>query len=151
MVSTPYQVGMTVSCNSFRLIVTDDQCGSIGHRSGCESRWFLSLEFCRWIIMQLVVDRQLCVVYASYVVSCFDNFPRKWRFHPNAHAARHDDKLRYRHLVQVSNQCGTVAASAEISLVELYVCNPTVSTARCPNDGQFGHFADAVLRLEDKV
>ncbi|KFY50521.1 hypothetical protein V495_00205 [Pseudogymnoascus sp. VKM F-4514 (FW-929)] len=131
---TPYQAGMTVSCNSFRLIVTNDQCGSIATEAGVS----LS-DFYLW---NPAIGSSCRSLWAGYYVCVgiiggstptkssapSTTFPGNGVSTPTPIQPGMTTSCGAFPLVQANEQCGVIATSAGINLKEFYAWNPSVGS-----------------------
>jgi hypothetical protein len=125
---------MTTSCNSFHLIITNDQCGNIAANTG------ISLaDFYLW---NPAVGSSCGSLWAGYYV-CINVLggptpttssvasmisPGNGVATPTPTQPGMTTSCNAFHLVKTGDQCGTIAASAGISLANFYAWNPSVGT-----------------------
>ncbi|KFY40196.1 hypothetical protein V495_05576 [Pseudogymnoascus sp. VKM F-4514 (FW-929)] len=132
---TPYQAGMTTSCNSFRLIVADDQCGSIAAEAGVSlSDFYLWNPTVGSSCGSLWAGYYVCTGVIGGPTSTKPSVPSTTSpgngittptpIQPGMTTSCGDFRL-----VQINDQCGSIAASAGISLRQFYAWNPSVGTA----------------------
>ncbi|KFY72763.1 hypothetical protein V499_07098 [Pseudogymnoascus sp. VKM F-103] len=111
---TPYQSGMTTSCNSFRLVIADDQCGTIATEAGA------GYCLCIGVIGGSTPTKSLAPSTTSPGNDVSTPTPIQLGMTSSCGAF---------HLVQANDQCGAIATSAGISLKQFCAWNPSVSTA----------------------
>ncbi|KFY31500.1 hypothetical protein V493_01051 [Pseudogymnoascus sp. VKM F-4281 (FW-2241)] len=125
---TPFQVGMTTSCNRFRLVKAGDQCGNIASEAG------ISLaEFYRW---NTGVGSKCGSLWASYYV-CIGilgstpspTTPGNGVATPSPTQPGMTTDCAKFHLVKSGDQCLTIAAGAGISHNNFYAWNPSVGSS----------------------
>ncbi|KFY12573.1 hypothetical protein V492_03806 [Pseudogymnoascus sp. VKM F-4246] len=121
---TPFQEGMTTSCNRFRKVGLNEQCSAIASEAGISLADFYSWNPAVGTqCSALWAENYVCIgIIGSTPTQPVDNGVAT-PVPTQAGMSNHCNKF---YKVKANDQCGSVASSQGISLAELYQWNPAV-------------------------
>jgi hypothetical protein len=131
---TPYQTGMSSTCNKFHLVVSGDQCGAIASAAGISLANFYAWNpavgsSCAFLGLGDYVCIDIIGVTPTTTSSATTTSAGNGVSTPTPYQTGMTTNCNKFHLVVSGDQCGAIASAAGVSLANFYAWNPAVGSS----------------------